>query len=512
MHILLNWTLQGAIVAAATAGGLRVLRGAPATTRHAVCWTALVAILGLPFVPFLWTAVWAAGSAPAAAPAAAFALPAPSAGLSAPLVRLPALFSATSVLLGAAWMLWTMLQAVRVMRDVRWLQRARRRCRALPPAIAARFSPATTRLVAETGARVVLCDAVRAAAVLGGGQPVIGLQRRLVHALSDSELNAVLVHELAHVLRRDSLATVVQRAVHVLVGWHPGVWWVMGRLALEREMACDEAALAEAGGPKAYATCLTRIAGLAQRAAIAPGLALGMLPACGLRRRVVHVLTPGRFSRRGAGWACGTLSTSLCALATAMGTVVVFGEPAKADSIAAFGTVTSRLVQPSPDVRPVSIAQEPRRTLAARVQPSVPASATVAPPVGDPPARTNDRVGAASATQESVTPAAQAAEPGPASPGSMPLASTHSAEVQGETAVPSAPLPAPAPVATPGVPRDHPVADAAVVVAAGATDVWSATSEAAAETGVAVGRKTQKGAVATAGAFGRWGRRIASSF
>lgn len=508
MHIFLNWILHGTIVAAATAGGLLWLRGAPAATRHAVCWTALVAILGLPFVPSLWAVALGLGPASVAAPAAALVLPIAGAGPSAPLVRLPSIVSATSVLLGAAWMLWTMLQAVRVVRDVRWLQRARRRCRVLPAAIAARFSPATARLLAATRARVVLCDVVRAAAVLGGGQPVIGLQRRLVSALSDSELNAVLVHELAHVVRRDALATVVQRAVHVLVGWHPGVWWVMRRLALEREMACDEAALTEAGGAKAYATCLTRIAALAQRATLSPDLALGMLPASGLRQRVVHVLTPGRFSRRTAGWASGTLSTSLCALATAMGTVVVFGEPAVAESVAALETVTSRLVQPLQDVRPASIAQMPRHAAAAlpRAVSSNPSSA----------GRRVARAAEPAATAAGSPVARAQNQDGPAS-GAVPADSAPVAVAPAENV--AAPLAAPEPAPHAAVPAVAPngghnrtVSDAAVAAAAGATDAWNATADAAAETGVAVGRTTQKGAVATAGAFARWGRRIASSF
>jgi len=504
VHILLNWILQGAIVAAATAGGLRVLRGAPAATRHAVCWTTLVAILVLPFVPSLWSLVMTLRPVPPA-PTAAVELPGASPGWD-PLVRLPAMVSVTSALLGAAWMLWTMLQAVRVVRDVRWLRRARRRCRALPAAISARLSPATLRLVRATRARVVLCDVIRAAAVLGGGQPVIGLQRRLVNELSDSELNAVLVHELTHVVRRDSMATVVQRSVHVLVGWHPGIWWVMRRLSLEREMACDEAALAAAGGPKAYATCLTRIAALAQVPRRAH-LALGMLQASGLRRRVVHVLTPGRFSRRTAGWASGTLSTSLCVLATAMGTVVVFGEPAVAERVVG-ETATSRLVRPLPDSPPAPlVSNRPRPAATAQrrgartivsdgVQPVADIAETTATVVVSPVARRQDRNGPVSG----AVPAS--AEPAPVAAAENVAA----APAPTETTPPAA-----SPASTPGS-HDPTVTDAAVAAAAGAADAWNVTAGAAAKSGAAVGRTTQKSAVSTAGAFTRWGRRIASSF
>jgi beta-lactamase regulating signal transducer with metallopeptidase domain len=515
VHILLNWILQGTIVAVVTAGGLRLLRAAPAATRHAVCWATLAAILSLPFMPFVWA--WMLALTPAAGLAASGGSSVTALnGPSAPLMRLPAVFSVTSVLIGAAWMLWTTLQAVRVARDLRWLNRARRRCRTLPEAVAARLSPATARLLTATRAQVVLCDAVRAAAVLGGGQPVIGLHRRLVSALSDSELNAVLVHELAHVVRRDSLASVVQRAVHVVVGWHPGVSWAMRRLALEREMACDEAALGEAGGPKAYATCLTRIAGLARHASPAPDLALGMLPRSGLHRRIVHVLTPGRFSRRTAGWAGVTLCTSLGALALAMGTVVVIGEPAVvvAESVVALETVTARLAQPLQDVLLPSGAQTStpvaattgrgtRGNASNRVPPTTRVESPVVALAGAPVARAADAAAVPAGGREAV-----AADTALGVPVAMPTPS----EAPAATPLPQPPARPASPGAAAGSGHERTVTDAAVAAAAGATGAWNATADAAAEAGIAVGHKTQKGAVATAGAFSRWSRRIASSF
>jgi len=68
------------------------------------------------------------------------------------------------------------------------------------------------------------------------------------------------------------------------------------------------------------------------------------------------------------------------------------------------------------------------------------------------------------------------------------------------------------PTGTPGAAHDPTVTDAAVAAAAGAADAWNATASAAAKSGAAIGRSSQKRAVATAGAFTRWGRRVASSF
>lgn len=534
MHILLNWILQGTMVAAATAGGLRLLRRAPAAIRYRVCWAALLAILGLPLVPTLWTAVLAPVQAPASvlahSSAVVLELPPQDAVADAALLQLPAMFSAASVLIGTAWLLWTMLQTVRVIRDVRWLRRARRRCHDLPPHVATRFSPETNRLIEETGARVVLCGVVRAAAVLGGGRPLIGLQARIVEGLTDGELNAVLVHELTHVVRRDMRATVVQRATHVLAGWHPGVWWTIRRLTLEREMACDETALAAAGGPKAYATCLTRIAGLVWTPARSPELAMGMLAASGLHRRVVHVLTPGRFSRRAAGLAGSTLCTSLCTLALALGTVAIFGEPAMADGVTVLETVTPGPVRM---VRQPQASRGARHTSTNHVRPAFPGRAEA----GARPTRPSTGTRAA-ATVTPLPRERQAGVPAAAQTAAQPditIATGAESQVAGTAGTPVAAPPAeqaattsaaapaqlstdmaPAPTGAPHAPPDRTITDvaveAAVGTATGATEAWNATTDAAATTGVAVGRGTQRGAVKTAGAFARWGRRIASSF
>jgi hypothetical protein len=220
---------------------------------------------------------------------------------------------------------------------------------------------------------------------------------------------------------------------------------------------------------------------------------------------VVHVLTPGRFSRRTAGWASGMLSTSLCVLATAIGTVVVFGEPAVAESVAAIETVTSRLVQPLEAVPPASIVQTPRRATWAPQR----AARTIASAAVHSAARTVETASTGAASpiasrndqDEPVSGAVQA--------DGAPVSVNPPENV---AAAPTEPAPQATAPATPGVRHDPTVSDAAVAAAGAATDAWNATAGAAAESGVAVGRKTQKGAVATAGAFARWGRRIASSF
>ena len=74
--------------------------------------------------------------------------------------------------------------------------------------------------------------------------------------LSPSELNVVLLHEFAHLRRGDAWTNLVQKIVRAVLPFHPAVWWIDGRLSLEREMACDDQVLAETANPRGYAQCL----------------------------------------------------------------------------------------------------------------------------------------------------------------------------------------------------------------------------------------------------------------
>ena len=47
--------------------------------------------------------------------------------------------------------------------------------------------------------------------------------------------------------------------MRALFFFHPAVWWIENRLSVEREMACDDAVLAETANPHGYATCLVSL-------------------------------------------------------------------------------------------------------------------------------------------------------------------------------------------------------------------------------------------------------------
>jgi hypothetical protein len=78
--------------------------------------------------------------------------------------------------------------------------------------------------------------------------------------LSPVELNAVVLHELAHLRRWDDWTNLAQKILRALLFFHPAVWWIGRSLSLEREMACDDFVLASNPNPRAYAQCLVSVA------------------------------------------------------------------------------------------------------------------------------------------------------------------------------------------------------------------------------------------------------------
>jgi len=87
--------------------------------------------------------------------------------------------------------------------------------------------------------------------VLGFLRPVVLIPRSLLSSGQREELELVLFHELAHIKRRDPLWSLLCISMQVLYWFHPLVWMARRRLALLRELACDQTVARALGGDTA---------------------------------------------------------------------------------------------------------------------------------------------------------------------------------------------------------------------------------------------------------------------
>jgi len=133
-----------------------------------------------------------------------------------------------------------------------------RRCRRLPTANTALTARVRRACVSGGLARmpeVRLSDAASAPFVFGALRPTLVLSRR---QLEDwGTLDAIVLHEIAHLRRGDLLARYLQWLAGTLLFFWPVVAWVNRRIDLARELACDEWALRRCSlDPREYARCL----------------------------------------------------------------------------------------------------------------------------------------------------------------------------------------------------------------------------------------------------------------
>lgn len=97
---------------------------------------------------------------------------------------------------------------------------------------------------------------VDAPIVMGHLRPVILLPIGLLAGLPPAHVEAILLHELAHVRRHDYLVNLLQRFVEGLFFYHPAVWWISSVVRAERENCCDDVAVAVSGDAHGYASAL----------------------------------------------------------------------------------------------------------------------------------------------------------------------------------------------------------------------------------------------------------------
>ena len=131
------------------------------------------------------------------------------------------------------------------------------------------------RLAMRLGLRraaVFVSARVRQALVAGVWRPMVLLPAAWLAEMPPEMLEGVLAHELAHLRRLDLWAILLQRLVETFLFYHPAVWWLSRRLSREREMCCDEMAVAATRDRLAFTDALQWAA---QRPAADRGLVLG---------------------------------------------------------------------------------------------------------------------------------------------------------------------------------------------------------------------------------------------
>jgi beta-lactamase regulating signal transducer with metallopeptidase domain len=255
---ILNALPEGFLVALFAWALLRVLRRQNSGTRFAVWFLALLTVAVLPVLGGFGEgrALMAAGMSSGS-----------SWGSMRPAITIPARWALFVFL---AWALGAGVAMIRLAAGLWRLRQLRRSCTAI---VAPDLDPAVRKIVDAIGASgsvasrsvasksitIATSECVRVPAAIGFWKRTIVLPAWALRELPPNDLNVILLHEFAHLRRWDDWTNLIQKIVRALFFFHPAVWWIENRLSVEREMACDDAVLAETANPHGYATCLVSL-------------------------------------------------------------------------------------------------------------------------------------------------------------------------------------------------------------------------------------------------------------
>jgi beta-lactamase regulating signal transducer with metallopeptidase domain len=100
---------------------------------------------------------------------------------------------------------------------------------------------------------------VRSPLVVGHLKPMILFPIGAINRLNINEVEAIMAHELAHILRHDYLYNILQYVIEAIFYFHPAVWWLSSQVRIERENCCDDIAIAACGSAVTYAKSLVSV-------------------------------------------------------------------------------------------------------------------------------------------------------------------------------------------------------------------------------------------------------------
>ncbi len=212
--------------------------------------------------------------------------------------------------IAARWMLWSNEQRASVIAVSRCPHDARKPLQhEYDAAIVAAFETAHRQLGIRQRVQLLI-DSERTIPVVWG---ILWFRLMLPESArqwSSEQLRSVLLHELAHIKRRDTLVQLLAQIACALHWFNPLVWFAAWRLHVERERACDNLVLAQGVRASAYAEHLLNVATKFTVARWASSCGLAMASHSPLESRLRAILSD-RLNRRKVSTAIGTIGLLL---------------------------------------------------------------------------------------------------------------------------------------------------------------------------------------------------------
>jgi beta-lactamase regulating signal transducer with metallopeptidase domain len=262
----LCWTLlhslwQGLILAVVAGGVMLLTKRAPSSTRYGVLGILVIgflAVSGYTFFRELGSPVTATAVTPATLPIVLHGTPVDGTVAAAPLSAqeqpaqargiesLVHYFNTHASIVVVIWFIVFLARFVKLLSWIVYAQRVRHyRTSPVPMEWQDRLTALVGRLKISRPVRLLESALIKVPVAVGWLKPVILVPVGMLAQLSADQVESILLHELAHISRRDYLFNLVQNLVDTLFFFNPALLWVSSLIRTERENCCDDVAIRE---------------------------------------------------------------------------------------------------------------------------------------------------------------------------------------------------------------------------------------------------------------------------
>jgi beta-lactamase regulating signal transducer with metallopeptidase domain len=268
---------QGPFVALVMYLWLRRHKGKPAYYRYNIGVAAMLLLFVLSLFTFSFYLLKNTGGG-SHEEQAILILAAPEAAISSPVEALTestwiSLLQEHAHRISFTWIIGVLVFSMRIILGGFYLSNLKRKLSfQVPPAFTEVMGKVAARLKIDRKVRIALTSSVKIPMMIGHLKPIVILPVAAVNQLSIEEVESIITHELAHILRNDYIQNLIFIAVESFFFYHPVIWWMSSVIREERENCCDDLTIQLTSDRITYARSLVKLEEIHQSRA--PHLAL----------------------------------------------------------------------------------------------------------------------------------------------------------------------------------------------------------------------------------------------
>ena len=166
-------------------------------------------------------------------------------------------FSANAPLIVLLWFVFFLFKSVKMMACLVYNQRIRTRQVSLPAVFwTDTVATLSEKLQIKKAVKLVQSGYIKMPVVIGHLKPIILIPAGLLAGLPAEQVEAILLHELAHIRRNDYFVNFLQNIAEAIFFFNPGLLWISSLLREERENCCDDIALEQTNNKKGFVQAL----------------------------------------------------------------------------------------------------------------------------------------------------------------------------------------------------------------------------------------------------------------